>query len=479
MRIELGSFFLSGEGSLQQQLYQALREKLLTSQWPAEALLPSSRQLALDLKLSRNTVNQVLQQLVAEGYLLGQPGRGYQVVAVAPDQFFQASEHAQVALAPAQITVFDYGVTAKTGPASGLLQTGVPDLSAFPFALWQKLTQGHSGRSALAGMADAMGYLPLRQALNHYLRQSRQVLCDEDCIVITPGAQAALFIATKLVSQAGDKVAMESPGYPRLRQALQLSEADIHYIDASSDSGLATADLPRLNGCKALFVTPAHQYPMGGIMPLSERLHLLEWARQQHCVLVEDDYDSEFQFKHRPIASLQGLAQGQGVIYVGSFSKTLFPALRLGYLVLPKLWAAKAAALLQALYGDVALLPQAVTADFMLEGHFGRHLRKMRQLYQHKQQFFLQLLAEFLPEAKLHARYAGLHISLEFPYEVADQQLTAELLKAGYRVQPLSRYVFAGPARTGLVIGLANSSEQQLRSGVQFIARLLPSYKKV
>jgi GntR family transcriptional regulator/MocR family aminotransferase len=478
LRIELGSFFLSGQGTLQQQLYQALREKLLTAQWSTDALLPSSRQLAADLKMSRNTINQVLQQLVAEGYLLGQKGRGYQVISTAPDQFFQASAQAPIAAARAEMTLLDYGVTAKTGPASGLMQPGVPDLSAFPFALWQKLTQRHSGRAALAGMADAMGYLPLRLALKDYLRQSRQVVCDEDCILITPGAQAALFIAAKLASKAGDQVGMESPGYPRLRQALQLAEAEIHYIEASSDHGLATSELNQLNGCKALFVTPAHQYPMGGIMPLTERLHLLEWARQQSCVLVEDDYDSEFQFKHRPIASLQGLAQGQGVIYVGSFSKTLFPALRLGYLVLPKQWMPKAAALLQAVYGDVALLPQAVTADFMLEGHFGRHLRKMRQLYQQKQQYCLQLITEFLPEAKLHARYAGLHISIEFPYAVADQQLTAELLKQGYRVQPLSRYVFSGARRTGLVMGLANTTEQQLLRGVQLIVRLLPLYIK-
>jgi GntR family transcriptional regulator / MocR family aminotransferase len=476
LRIELGSFFLSGQGTLQQQLYQALREKLLTAQWPAEALLPSSRQLAEELKLSRNTVNQVLQQLVAEGYIQGQPGRGYLVLSTVPDQFFQAGSE-NSGLTPTEIPPVDYGVSVKTGPASGLLQPGVPDLSAFPFALWQKLTQRHSGRAALAGMADAVGYLPLRLVLKDYLRQSRQVVCDEDCILITPGAQAALFIAAKLVSKAGDKVAMESPGYPRLRQALQLSETEIHYIDASSEHGLATSALNQLTACKALFVTPAHQYPMGGIMPLTERLRLLDWARQQQCMVIEDDYDSEFQFKHRPIASLQGLAQGQGVIYVGSFSKTLFPALRLGYLVLPKAWMSKAAALLQAVYGDVALLPQAVTADFMLEGHFSRHLRKMRQLYQHKQQYCLRLLAEFLPQAKLHARYAGLHISIEFPDPIADQQLTSELLKHGYRVQPLSRYLFAGEKRTGLVIGLANASEQQLASGVQFIAQLLARYK--
>jgi GntR family transcriptional regulator/MocR family aminotransferase len=478
LRIELGSFFLSGQGTLQLQLYQALREKLLTAQWPADALLPSSRQLAADLDLSRNTINQVLQQLVAEGYLQGQVGRGYQIISTAPDQFFQACTEAPVATTQIEMALFDYGVTAKTGPASGLMQPGVPDLSAFPFALWQKLTQRHSGRAALAGMADALGYMPLRLALKDYLRQSRQVVCDEDCILITPGAQAALFIAAKLSSKAGDKVAMESPGYPRLRQALQLAEAEILYIEASSDHGVATSELDHLNGCKALFVTPAHQYPMGGIMPLTERLYLLEWARQQQCVLVEDDYDSEFQFKHRPIASLQGLAQGQGVIYVGSFSKTLFPALRLGYLVLPKQWMSKAAALLQAVYGDVALLPQAVTSDFIVEGHFGRHLRKMRQLYQQKQQYCLQLIAEFLPDAKLHARYAGLHISIEFPYTVADQQLTTELLRQGYRVQPLSRYVFSGTRRTGLVIGLANTTEQQLLLGMQLIARLLPLYKQ-
>lgn len=144
MRIELGNFFLSGQGTLQQQLYQALREKLLTAQWPSSALLPSSRQLANELNLSRNTINQVLQQLVAEGYLQGQPGRGYLIVSTAPDQFFQASSGPFKA-AETEMELFDYGIRLKSGPASGLLQPGVPDLAAFPFALWQKLTQRHSG----------------------------------------------------------------------------------------------------------------------------------------------------------------------------------------------------------------------------------------------------------------------------------------------------------------------------------------------
>lgn len=478
MRIELGSFFLSGQGSLQQQLYQALRQKLLSAHWPANALLPSSRQLAIDLGLSRNTVNHTLQQLVAEGYLQGQQGRGYLVLPVMPDGFFQAKPRTTSQTKAVLPPFNDYGLVAKSGAASGLLQPGVPDLSAFPFALWQKLTQRHSARAALAGMADAMGYLPLRLALRDYLRQSRQVCCDEHSVLITPGAQAALFIAAKLASRAGDKVAMESPGYPRLRQALQLAETQIHYVDASAETGIAVADLQQLDAIKALFVTPAHQYPMGGIMPLTERLQLLEWAAAQRCWLVEDDYDSEFQFKHRPIASLQGLAQGQGVIYVGSFSKTLFPALRLGYMVVPPELMPKASALLQALYGDVALLPQAVTADFMLEGHFGRHLRKMRQLYQKKQQYCLALLSRLLPDCTVYARYAGLHLTLELPTTINEQQLATVLLAEGYKAQPLSRYLFAGESRKGLIIGLANTSIEQLELAVHLIARLVRNAKE-
>lgn len=477
MRIELGNVALSGQGTLQQQLYQALRAKLLTAQWPVDALLPSSRQLAQELRLSRNTVNQVLQQLVAEGYVQGQPGRGYLVQSLLPDQFFQASSGQNSVTETVEWSVYDYGIQVKTGIVTGALQTGVPDLTAFPFALWQKLTQRHSGRAALAGMADALGYLPLRMALRDYLRQSRQVCCDEHSILITPGAQAALFVAARLVSKAGDKVAMESPGYPRLRQALQVAETDICYLDASSTAGLAVAELAGLTDLKALFVTPAHQYPMGGIMPLPERMQLLDWARQQQCWLVEDDYDSEFQFQHRPIASLQGLAKGLGVIYIGSFSKTLFPALRLGYLVLPKALVVKAAALLQSVHGDVALLPQAVTADFISEGHFGRHLRKMRQLYQQKQQFTLQLIAALLPQCVVHARYAGLHLTLEFPVAVDDQQLAAALLTQNFKVQPLSRYVFAAPERSGLVLGIANSTEVQIQRAVQLITQLWPEFR--
>lgn len=462
MRLTTDAISLSGCGSLQQQLYHALRQQLCAGRWPVNAFLPSSRQLAADLSLSRNTVNQVLQQLVAEGYIEGQQGRGFQVVALLPDQYFHTAE-------PASPTTADYQLpSAATGtkPASALLQTGLPDIQAFPYAIWRKLLQRHSNRPLLAGFTDALGYLPLRQALAIYLRQSRQVSCTEDTILITGGAQQALFIAAKLVAKAGDEVLMESPGYPRLRQALALSELNVKHIDASSAYGLDTEQLPERTKAKALFITPGHQYPLGGIMPVAHRLALLQWAKTNQCWLVEDDYDSEYQYLHRPLPSLQGLAGGQGVLFAGSFSKTLFPALRLGYLVAPAQVIAQAAAIQQALHGDIAALPQAALADFITEGHFTRHLRRMRRHYQQKKQRVCQLLQQLMPECQLYALQAGLHLALEFPQHLNDKLLASQLQAQGLPVQPLSRYFFRNEQRCGLVFGITNGSDAILTDAI-------------
>ncbi|MDX3775038.1 PLP-dependent aminotransferase family protein [Chromatiaceae bacterium AAb-1] len=465
MRLVTDGLRLSGNGNLQQQLYQLLRQQMLQGLWPSGALLPSSRQLADDLQLSRNTVMQVLQQLIAEGYLEGQPGRGYQIVPL-PEHYFQPEQTTTPDLPP--LTTQHYALPSQqdTDTANGKLQPGVPDLTAFPYAIWQRLLQRHSSRQQLSGFAEPLGYLPLRQALTLYLRQSRQVMCDEQSILITAGAQQALFIAARLVAKAGQQVLMESPGYPRLKQALQLCELDIRHLDASSEHGLDISQLPSPCQAKALFLTPGHQYPLGGIMPLPQRLALLEWAQQQGCWLVEDDYDSEFQYQHRPLPSLQGLAAGKGVIFAGSFSKTLFPALRLGYLVAPTAIIKQAAAILQALHGDIPLLPQAALADFISEGHFNRHLRKMRKNYQYKKQLAARLLQQYLPECRLSALAAGLHLVLEFPKNTDETALLQHLHAQGFRAQPLSRYLFNGENRSGLVLGIANHSGEQLQQAI-------------
>jgi GntR family transcriptional regulator/MocR family aminotransferase len=197
---------------------------------------------------------------------------------------------------------------------------------------------------------------------------------------------------------------------------------------------------------------------------------VLDWARQHSVWLVEDDYDSEFQYQHRPLASLQGLAGSEGVLFIGSFSKTLFPGLRLGYLVAPKQVVRQAAAIVQALHGDVPLLTQAALADFINEGHFGRHVRKMRRYYQQNKQFAIQLLQEELPQCRLHAKDAGLHLVLEFPHAVNEAALQQQLARQQFKVQPLSRYMFANEKRYGLVLGIANSSQPELAAALKQLA---------
>jgi GntR family transcriptional regulator/MocR family aminotransferase len=419
-------------------------------------------------------VQQALQQLVAEGYLAPQQGRGYMIVEALPDGFFAASSSAVLPTMP--LPTQDYGLTAKASGYSGYLQPGTANVQQFPFRLWQQLLQRHANRPALCNMADPLGYPLLRQALTQYLRQSRQLVCDENTILITAGAQQALFIAARLVARSGQKVLMESPGYPRLKQALQLAELQTSFIPAESASGLDPSSLPINSQAKALFLTPSHHYPCGGIMSLSQRLTLLNWAKNEQCWLVEDDYDSEFQYRHRPMASLQGLAGGQGVMFVGSLSKTLFPALRLGYLVLPPEIVGQASAIQQALHGDVPLLPQAVLADFINEGHFNRHLRKMRRLYQQQKQQAVALLQQHFPACSLLAKDAGLHLTLLLPALTDDITLCQQLNRHGFKLQPFSRYCFLNEPDRGLVIGIADADESKL---VQLISLLKDALLKV
>ncbi len=352
---------------------------------------------------------------------------------------------------------------------------GIPDLKAFPLAIWSRLYRRHKDRTSLLGYGHSQGHPSLRQALAEYLRNCRGVLCDEDQIIITNGAQEALSLCAQVLLEPGDTAIIENPGYRRARGAFQTCGAKLALAELKN--GYLDVDAlikSQLHG-KVLYTTPTHQYPMGGVMPASERLKLLDWATKTQCWLLEDDYDSEFSFEHKPVAALQGMAEHTPVLYMGSFSKSLQPGLRLGYLVVPKPIVQAFARAKEMLSGHSPLLTQAVVADFIEEGHFVRHLRKMRLNYREKWLHFCDLIREKLePQAQLIARSAGMHIVLSTPNR-DDIDLSRKLAKHNFGSTPLSFFYPDNPSNMGLVLGFANTSKQQREDCIDLLKDYLIS----
>ncbi|WP_018691458.1 MocR-like pyridoxine biosynthesis transcription factor PdxR [Algicola sagamiensis] len=465
---ELSQLQLSGRGTKYQQLYEALRQGILAGTAPKGSRLPGSRELAKELGLGRNTVMSAIEQLKAEGYIRAQQGSGYYICSELPEQ-----------LATPDFVIEEIEEDLEEGtPGKSrrniAFQLGVPKLAAFPVKIWQRIQNRHQGRPALMGMDEEAGYLPFREILAEYLVHSRQVSCHAKNIIITCGAQEALFIAARAVLKPGEKALIEDPGYRRLRNAFHLTHANIVGVPANEETGLCLTALKTHPDAKVLYTTPAHQYPLGGIMPLDSRVELLTWAKENDVWVIEDDYDSEFQYRHRPFASLQGLNQGQQVLYVGSFSKVTFPALRLGYLVVPDELIDVCRFIKASTSGETPLLTQATMADFIEEGHFARHLRRMRQHYQKLHDSVRQQVDELLPDScQLLAKDAGMHLVITWLHDVSGYDAAAYLQKKGYGAAPLEYYYLNEPAMKGLVIGFANTREDKIGYGLNHLADFL------
>ncbi|WP_444919895.1 PLP-dependent aminotransferase family protein [Microbulbifer sp. CnH-101-G] len=457
---------------LQSQLYRNLVEWICSGRLTAGSKLPSSRRLSSTLNISRNTVTLVLEQLKAEGFVTSHVGQGVFVSNTLP-AYVQKPQHQAWYSQDSDGTAPLPGLSAlgrklqtatafKTDSGVSLpFSPGIPDLNAFPLAIWSRLYRRHKDRFPLLGYGHSQGHPPLRQALAEYLRSCRGVLCDQDQIIMTNGAQEALSLCAQVLLEPGDTATIENPGYRRARWVFQTCGAKLAL--AELQNGYLDVDAlikSQLHG-KVLYTTPTHQYPMGGVMPASERLKLLDWASKTQCWILEDDYDSEFSFKHKPVAALQGMAEHTPVLYMGSFSKSLQPGLRLGYLVVPKPFVQAFARAKEMLSGHSPLLTQAVIADFIEEGHFVRHLRKMRLNYRDKWLHFGDLIREKLePQAQLIASGAGMHVVLSTPNR-DDVDLSRKLARHNFGSTPLSFFYPDNPLDTGLVLGFANTSKQQ------------------
>jgi len=470
---------------LHQQLYQELRRSILDGRLGAGSRIPSSRILAKSLGVSRATVTLSYEQLLSEGYLQATIGSGTSVSRKLPEDLL---------LAPPISSLTHVSVKKRAGSKLSSYGESVtsfvpkPDEQRFPFDFrycrpavdhfpilqWRRLLVRHcryGHHDILDYAANGKGYAPLREAIARYLRRSRAVNCTADQIVIVNGSQQALQIAAQVLVNRGDTVAVEEPGYLGAKHAFSTHGARLRSIPVD-ENGIQVNALPQ-RPVRLVYVTPSHQFPTGAVLSLPRRLALLAWAESAGALIIEDDYDSEYRYAGRPIPAMQGLDRSGVVIFSGSFSDVLFPALRLGYVVIPPDLVDAFAAAESSSTHHPPPLEQAILSDFINEGHFARHIRRMRELYAAR-------LAAFLQAAQ--SRLAGL---LEIPPVEAGLQtvgwlqgkLTAEQAAAAARkhdveVVPLSRYSRARKTK-GLLLGFAAVDVPELQSGVDRLAPAL------
>jgi GntR family transcriptional regulator / MocR family aminotransferase len=444
------------------QLYQVIREAILAHVMPVGLQLPSSRDLAGELDIARNTVMYAYEQLMAEGYLETRTGSGTFVADTVPDQMPEIAESGT--LRPRQsdsVGLSERGAQLVKHAGAyqfqwGAFMPGVPDVTAFPNKVWSRLQNKHwqRARSELLTYGHGGGYLPLREAIAEYLRVARSVNCTADQVIVTSGIHQSIDLASKLLADVGDRAWVEDPCYWGTRSVLtSLNLKPVPILVDEEGINPRNADLrhpPRF-----VFVTPSHQYPLGQVMSLSRRRMLLEYAAMHNIWVMEDDYDSEFRYASRPLASLQGMDTYDRVLYFGSFSKTLFPGLRIGFVVVPPALAPAFATGLSDLYRGGQLFMQAVLADFMTEGHFASHIRRMRMLYAERQHLLREAInRHFGDKLVISGDDAGLHLALLLPEHCDDAALCRQAQGQGIITRPLSGYYMKpSRAKRGLILG--------------------------
>ena len=460
-------------------LYSSLRAEILEGRLRPGARLPATRDLARQYGLSRGTIVNAFEQLKSEGYLEGSVGSGTYVSKVLPEELLQVRREASpqaTAQGKQRRRMSDYGRRVKPFPVFEMrpmraFRANQPALDLFPTALWAQVTARRLRRistSDLLGSA-AMGYRPLREAVADYLSTSRGVKCVPEQVAIVSGVQEALDLVTRLFLNPGDYVCMENPGY--IGASLVFEGVGAKIREARLDDDGVELREASLRGSRLVYVTPGHQFPLGITMSLPRRLQLLEWARKTGGLIFEDDYDSEYRYSGRPVPTLQGLDRHGVVLFAGSFSKVLFPSLRLGYLVIPR-DLVNCIAATKSVTSRPPLLEQAVLCDFITEGHFGRHLRRMRGIYAERLAVLLESAREKLAGLlDISSVEAGLQ-TVGWLGGRIDEELAAEAAAArDVEVIPLGRYTRGDGARKGLQLGFAAVDAKEIRRGVMELAR--------
>lgn len=471
------------------RLYQHVRDAIVSGALSPGQRLPASRTLAEDLRVSRNTVESALEQLRAEGFVQRRVGAGS---IVSPDlpvnprspQRFRA--HARVS--PAAETSHDTSALSGRGrqtldsnhlvaSTTGFTFAGcVPDAQILPGNGWKQILARRSRVWSRSEMLppERAGYRPLREAIATYIVASRGVRCDWRQVLVVGSVQQGIALASRMLLDPGDEVWLEEPGYPGARTAFALSGATLVPVPVDADGIDVRVGESIAPNARMAYVTPSHQYPLGVTLSLARRMALLDWAARNDAWILEDDYDSEFRYVGRPLASIQGLDTHARVIYAGTFNKVLYPSLRLAYLVLPPGLTELISKGQDITGGTPPTFLQAAVAEFIDNGQFASHLRRTRDLYRERRNVLLDAAREHLAEhVTLGPAEAGMHLAAQLRTIRDDHALSAAAVQECLDVPPLSRYYAGGPGKPGFLLHYAGTPTDRIRSGTARLAQII------
>lgn len=493
---------------LHRQIYEEVRRGILSGRLAKGKRVPSTREMAKQVGVARATVTMAYDYLLGEGYFEAYPGSGTYVSRHLPDELTDAEEVVdeladqlpeRTAPLPRRRQLSRYGSALQSKDWLGFpddepeiqFTFGRPDMSEFPMRIWSQLLSRRCRQRNLALLdcpTRAGGYEPLRAAIAGYLARARAVVCDPEQVIVVNGSQQALDLVTRVLVDPEDIVGIEEPGYVGAQRAFQAQGAKLSpiYVDANgikTDYLKSRFDVSTPESLKVLYITPSHQYPTGVSLSLPRRLDLLAWASRTGTIIIEDDYDSEYRYKGKPFPALAGIDSGASVIYVGTFSKVLLPALRLGYIVVPRdlvdvfsraKWLADR---------HSPLIQQQVLADFIMEGHLERHIRRMRSLYSQRRLLMIDVLKGlFEKDVSVFGDNAGINMLIRLNTEISDDELVARAKKLGVGISS-TRNMYLGDAPHGeFLLNYGGLDEQtiiegltRLRAAIERKNELLPA----
>jgi GntR family transcriptional regulator / MocR family aminotransferase len=483
---------LDGNGPAFRQIYRAIRGRILNGELAASTRLPPTRSLAEELGVSRTTVLQAYEQLAAEGFILGRTGSGSYVSAAATAATRRrdaartpraAKQHPALSrfarrLEERRSRPLYSSYVSEQPPVAYDFRYGRPSIADFPVRAWQRCI-GRRARAASVRAHDyghPQGSPELRTALAGYLSRARGVSVDADHLLIVTGSQQGLDLAARVLLDPGDTAVVEEPGYEGARRAFEAAAATLAFVPVDAD-GLRSEELaPVAPRARVAHVTPSHHYPLGGIMPYARRIALLAWARRAGAYVVEDDYDGEYRFGGRPLEALKALDQSDLVIYLGTFSKVMYPALRVGYLALPDPLVEPFVRAKLVADGGGPMLEQDALADFITSGEFERHIRRSRKRYAERRAVLLDALAKRLGDrVEVCGADAGLHVVVRLRDDRAPtaREIARRARAVGVGIYPLEAYYERPPRRPAFVIGYGGVKPADIRAGVAKLASVL------